>query len=250
MPEIPGSELQVWTARTSDFGPAMPRDLECLLDPAERDRAARFKHEADRRSYVLVHALRRAVLARWLAVDPRDVVLSEEPGGSRPLLLEPCDEGLHFSHSRSRDAVALAVTRLAPVGVDVETVKPRGDDDSMISRFVVLDEHAGQPASQDERTSRFYFHWTALEAFWKAQGKGLVESNPRIRCVRNARGDIEVWLESGCDEPQARLVSIPDSSGSCITLAVLGNADVDPQLCNGNMQLFNACLAHEMLSPR
>jgi phosphopantetheinyl transferase len=249
MPEIPGSELQVWTARTSDFGPAMPRDLDALLDAGERERAARFKHEADRRPYVLVHALRRAVLARWLAVDPRDVVLSREPGG-RPLLLEPCDDGLYFSHSRSRDAVALAVTRLAPLGVDVETVKPKGGDDSMISRFVVLDDDVGQPANQDERASRFYFHWTALEAFWKAQGKGLADGNPRIRCVRSARGDIEVWLESGGDAPQARLVSIPDSSGSCITLAVLGNADVHPQLCNGNMQLFNACLAHEMLSPR
>jgi phosphopantetheinyl transferase len=249
MPEMAPSELQVWTARTSDFGAAMTRDLDGLLDPGERERAARFKHEADRRSYVLAHALRRAVLARWLAVHPRDIVLSREPGG-RPVLLDPSDGALYFSHSRSRDAVALAVTRLAPVGIDVETVRPKGVDDSVISRFVVLDDGNDEARDDDERASRFYFHWTALEAFWKAQGKGLADGNPRIRYVRNTRADVEVWLESGCDAAQARLFPIPDPSGCCITLAVLGNPDVHPQLCNGNMQLFNACLAHEMLSPR
>jgi phosphopantetheinyl transferase len=249
MPEMPASELQVWTARRSDFGPAMPRELDGFLDEGERERAGRFRHEADRRSYVLVHALRRAVLARWLAVHPRDVVLSQEPGG-RPLLLEPCDGGLYFSHSRSRDAVAFAVTRLAPVGIDVETVKVQDADDNVISRFVVLDDDFQGVRDDGERASRFYFHWTAVEAFWKAKGEGLADGNPRIRCVRNARSDVEVWLESGCDAPQARLFSIPDSSGACITLAVLGDADAHPQLCNGNMQLFNAPSAHEMLSPR
>jgi phosphopantetheinyl transferase len=249
MPDMPASELQVWTARTSDFGPAMPRDLEWLLDSGERERAARFRHEADRRSFVLVHALRRAVLARWLAVHSREIVLSQEPGG-RPLLLDPSDDSLYFSHSRSRDAVAFAVTRLAPVGIDIETIKANGVDESLISRFIVPGDGMEGLPDDDERASRFYFHWTALEAFWKAQGKGLADGNPRIRCVRNQRGDIEVWLESACDAPRARLVSIPDSTGSCITLAVLGNADVQPQLCNGNMQLFNAHSAHEMLSPR
>lgn len=238
----------------------MPRDLDWLLDEAERERAARFKHEADHRSYVLAHALRRAVLARWLAIDPREIVFSQEPGG-RPVLAHPRDHSLHFSHSRTRDAVACAVTRLAPVGIDAQTAQAREADDELIARFVVLGDEGGPRGfTQDERTSRFYFYWTALEAFWKAEGKGLADGNPRIECRTNARGQFEAWLEGDSDAPRARLFPIERSPGSCITLALRAaksghianaiGADVHPQLFNGNMQLFNALSAHQMLSPR
>ena len=238
-------ELEVWTAQPADFGAALAHDLDWLLDDCERERAARFKHEADRRSYVLAHALRRWVLARWLAVDPRKICFSQEPGG-RPVLRAPSDSALYFSHSRCRDAVACAVTRVAPVGIDVETARMSDADEEMIAQFVVLRDD--NRLARDERTARFYFHWTALEAFWKAEGKGLADGNPRIECRRNARGHFEAWLEGDQRGPRARLLPIEASGGACITLAICSMADVGCQLFNGNRQLFNALSAHEMLS--
>jgi phosphopantetheinyl transferase len=247
MPEAQAGELEVWTARLADFGGTMPRDVDHLLDDIERQRAARFKHEADRRAYVLAHALRRSVLARWLAIDPREIRLSEAPAG-RPVLLAPRDDTLHFSHSRSRDIVAFAVTRVAPVGIDVEAPRAGGIDEDMISRFVMLGD--GPPLAHEQRASRLYFYWTALEAFWKAEGTGLADVNPRIECRQSASGQFDVWLEGDAQGPRARLFPIENSGGVCITLAICRTEEVRLQLFNGNTQLFNALPSHEMLSPR
>lgn len=245
-PDAHEKQLEVWTARPADFGAALVQDLDPLLDDRERERAARFKHEADRRAYVLAHALRRSVLARWLAIDPREICFSQEPGG-RPVLLAPGGDALFFSHSRSRDAVACAVTRVAPIGIDVEAAHAAGVDEEMISRFVVPSSDIG--LAQDERTARFYFYWTALEAFWKAQGKGLVDGSPRIEC-RQVAGGFEIWLEGDAGGPRARVFPIRHAPGASIALAVCSTAEARCQLFNGNKQLFNERSAHEMLSAR
>lgn len=252
MPETgtQSSQLQAWIARTAEFDGATMRHLDWLLDDVERERAARFKHETDRNAYVLAHALRRSVLARWLAIDPREIAFSREPGG-RPVLLGPRADTVYFSHSRSRDAVACAVTRIAPVGIDVETVTAGEVDDRLLARFVVPDIHDSPSAlTQDERASHFYFHWTALEAFWKAKGEGLAEGNPRVEFRKNAHEHLEVWLEGDPRTPRARLFRLQHSGGACVTLALCSTAEARPQLFHANMQLFNASPAHEMLSTR
>jgi phosphopantetheinyl transferase len=246
MREAQTKQLEVWTARPADFGATLVQDLDPLLDDSERARAARFRHEADRRAYALAHALRRSVLAGWLAVDPREICFSQAPGG-RPVLLAPGGDTLFFSHARSRDVVACAVTRLAPVGIDVEAAHAGGVDEQMISRFVVPGSDIG--LAQDERIARFYLDWTALEAFWKAEGKGLADGNPRVECRQAAGGRFEIWLEGDARGPRARVFPIPHSPGSLITLAICTTAGFRCELFDGNMQLFNARSAHEMLSP-
>jgi phosphopantetheinyl transferase len=229
------------------LGATLPHELDWLLDDIERERAARFRHEADRRSYVLAHALRRAVLARWLAADPCDICFSHEPGG-RPELRGLSDRGVYFSHSRSRDAVACAVTSVAPIGIDVEAVRAGGADEAMIARFIVPAE--GDGLAPDERDSRFYFYWTALEAFWKAEGKGLADANPRIELREDTRGHLQVWLEGDARGPRARLLPVQHSRGAWTMLAIGSAAELRWQLFNANKQLVNGLAAHEMLSPR
>jgi phosphopantetheinyl transferase len=246
MREAPTSGLEVWTARTADIDVRCARELHGLLQDSERERAARFRHEADRLAYVAAHALRRLVLARWLGANPREICFSQEPQG-RPVLLSPIDTGLYFSHSRSRDAVACAVTRVARVGVDVEAVRADGIDEEMISRFVVPDGDG--PLTQEERLARFYFQWTALEAFWKAQGEGLADGNPRIECRPDAGGHFDVWLEGQAAGPRARLIAVEHSDRTCATVAICSTADVRSQLCNANFGSLMASQGHEMLSP-
>jgi 4'-phosphopantetheinyl transferase len=243
--EASPSVLQAWIARPAEFDRATI-DPDRLLDEAERDRAARFKHVADHDAYVLAHALRRCVLARWLDCDPHEIAFSEERDG-RPVLLRPRDAGLYFSHSRSREAVAFAVTRVAPVGIDVEPVRADAADEALIARFVVP---PANPADQQDRSSSFHFRWTALEAFWKAKGKGLADANPRIECRSGPQGQRQAWLEGDARGPQARLIALPSPPGLCVTIALCGTAEVHMQLFNANMHLFRAGSAHEMLSDR
>jgi 4'-phosphopantetheinyl transferase len=143
------------------------------LDAAERDRAARFRFEPDRRAYVLAHALWRAVLACSLACDVREVPLSFLPSGQPSLAGTPLATSL--SHS---GAVALvAVGAVGMLGVDLERWPPRISLDGLLPVICTPDESdtlRALPAAQRERA--LLQLWTRKEALLKAFGTGLAQA--------------------------------------------------------------------------
>lgn len=214
--------VQIWTACPGEPDDAQWGELALLLDATEQVRAGQFRREADRRAYVLAHALRRAALARTLAVDPDEIAISHEATG-RPVLTSPSAPGdIFFSHSRSRDAVACAVTRAAPVGIDIESI------DGVIADFDLLAPYAALPDPRrceaelgPYRSRQFFFYWTALEAFWKAAGTGLSPANPRIRCAKNLSGMFEIGLETdGGEKSVGRVIPLQAPAGCSLTLAL------------------------------
>lgn len=217
-------EIQVWLTRPDEVPDGQWAALQAMLDAQEQARAARFKLETDRRAYVLAHALRRRALSQALAVEPSSLIFTEEPGG-KPVLLAPNSHGCFFSHTRSRGLVAFALTALQPIGVDVEAVQERTVDLDLLSRFVDLPD-AGQRTAElgGDATRQFFFYWTALEAFWKAQGTGLASGNPRVRFARDPAGNYQ--LSAGADSAgrlQARLMAIEAPAGHALALAVKGS---------------------------
>lgn len=226
-------EIHVWLARPDEVRDAQWGGLDALLDRQERARAARFKLPADRRSYVLEHALRRQVLSQALAVEPAAIVLVDEPG-AKPVLVEPTSQSYFFSHSRSRGLVAFAITALKPVGVDVEALQDRAVDFNLLSRFVALPDAECRAAELGPDPARqFFFYWTALEAFWKASGSGLASGSPRIRCAMDGRGGCELSLEGDAPaRPKARVAALDAVPGYAVALAMtdppMGPVDPEP----------------------
>jgi 4'-phosphopantetheinyl transferase len=213
--------VRVWTADPAQFHEARPGELDALLDEAERGRAARFKLEADRRAYVLAHALRRAVLARELGVPAADIVFEHDSRG-KPALAAPHEDGIFFSHSRTRVLVACAITRSGPIGIDVETGRAEPDFD-LLAPYVVLPDpvKTGAVAPDDDASRRFCFYWTALEAFWKAAGSGLTDKNPRIRFNRTAANRFQVRFEGdSIATRRAELFCVPSRSALAISVAL------------------------------
>jgi 4'-phosphopantetheinyl transferase len=221
MAALQAGEVHVWTACPDDFGDAQWRRMLLLLDHLERIQSERFKHEADRRAYVLAHALRRTALAGILEVAPSALVFSSEVN-AKPVLIAPRDETLFFSHSRSRACVACAVTRIGPVGIDVEPIQPGKADFELLANFVALPDAQRREAELGASQSRqFFFYWTALEAFWKAAGTGLASANPRIRCQKNQLGQFEITSEANAfDAPNARLISLQSPANCSIALVL------------------------------
>ncbi len=169
--EVDGA--RVWVVR-ADASP--DPTTYALLDGTERARALGLRFEADRRAYVLAHALRRRVLGSLVGRDPASLCFMHDTRG-RPRLVEPHVPGLFFSHAHTREAVAFAMGS-RDVGVDIEPEEIANADFPLLESFI---ESVTCPM---ERTAAgFATAWTALEAFWKAQGTGLADGQPRIKLI-------------------------------------------------------------------
>jgi 4'-phosphopantetheinyl transferase len=210
------SEVQVWSASPNDFGAADCAALAAMLDAQELGSLERLRNDADRHAYLVAHALRRMAIGQVLDVAPAELRFSSDSQG-KPHLAWPRETGLFFSHAHAREAVACVVTRQADVGVDVEHMHGPPDF-SLLERFMVLpaDDHDARHAPP-----RFFFYWTALEAFWKAHGVGLSTAHPRIRLREAGEGIHQAAFEHDSEGVlRARLVRLPDRSGCAVTFAV------------------------------
>lgn len=226
------SQVQLWIARPADFAEADWREFEALLDDAEQARADGFRILADRRAYILAHAIRRIALGEELNLMPSRLVFSSEAAG-RPTLLYPCCRGLGFSHAHAREAVVFALSRDGLLGVDIEAHRALQGDFDLLAPFLSEPDGGKSFAStslahepEAEAQARFFFHWTALEAFWKAAGTGLSTANPRVRFER-ARADLfRAALTNDASPPLAPwVIPVAAPHGFSISLAVQ-NPDV------------------------
>jgi 4'-phosphopantetheinyl transferase len=160
--------LHLWSISLEAVG----GDLPNLLSADERERALRFRQEADRRRFVAARSALRSILAHYLACPPADVVFRYNRHG-KPGLAEPRD-GLEFNLSHAGDRALLALSRDLPLGVDLEPLPGRR------GRAALAERVFGRPFAEAldrlpeaERELRFLKAWTALEARCKALGTGV-----------------------------------------------------------------------------
>jgi 4'-phosphopantetheinyl transferase len=237
---MPAAEVRVWTAFPHDLEPGDEAALARLLDAAELDRASRFRQDADRSSYLLAHALRRALLASALDAQPADLRFREDAQGKPSLDAAP--RPIFFSHARTRAAVAVAMTEAAPVGVDIEAIDACRADAALLDRFIAHSD-----------ATDFFVQWAALEAFWKASGTGLADGNPRIRLDRERDGQYAVREGDSGDGPIAgRVAVLPSLEGFALAVALrAGDACIPAvrhrhcSLAMGINQLCNDAAAHK-----
>jgi 4'-phosphopantetheinyl transferase len=145
--------------------------VDSLLLPEERARAARFRREVDAWCHVAGRGLLRHLVGVLAGVDSQRLRIGSGPHG-KPTL--PDHPALHVNIAHSGGLVAVAVTRLGPVGVDVERVEEDRATPEIARRFFAPEEEAllgGIPPGT--WTTAFFETWTRKEAFLKATGLGI-----------------------------------------------------------------------------
>lgn len=162
VPRLDGDDCQVWWAPAGDVVPD-----DSVLDAAERERMARFVHDADRIRYAAAHTLARVVLGAHLGVPPGSVgfqAVCRRCGGAhgKPFVAG----GPEFSLTHGGDLVAVAVTRAGPVGVDVEPVARTLEPGLAATVLAAEEPYGGHPAD-------LIRYWARKEAVLKATGDGL-----------------------------------------------------------------------------
>jgi 4'-phosphopantetheinyl transferase len=165
------SAVVVWIAQLSRLGDSLAA-CESLLDAQERERAARFRFPEDRARFVAGRGLLRHGLRRYAPHLPSAIELAYT-GLGRPIL-PGGEQALHFSISHTHDLVALAFTKDARIGIDLEYMKAAVDPLELAERILSADDfHTFQKFSHAERPAVFYRAWTRKEAYLKALGEGI-----------------------------------------------------------------------------
>ena len=206
--------VHVWHAALEGAGPSLERAAACLSDE-ERERAARFRFERDRRRFVLSCAFLRGLLSHYLDCSPREVAMRREPGG-KPRL-ERAPEPLRFNLSHSGELAVAAVAHGGEVGVDVETLgKSRRLD--LLERRVLSAGEREQLRTIAEDAARqlaFLRAWTRKEAVLKAIGSGIDRDLTTIDVGvgGGASADGAGAGEEGGEGLDPRVVTLADQGG-------------------------------------
>ncbi|NIZ13563.1 4'-phosphopantetheinyl transferase superfamily protein [Phaeobacter sp. HF9A] len=208
--------VDLWCARVRP----LPREAQALLSQAEQQRLGQILGTEERAAYVSAHLLKRHVLAQHLKCSPAAVRLKTGWNG-RP---ELCDaRALSFNLSHSGGYVALAVCAEAPVGVDIEQVRPRPSARRVVERlFAPEEKRLLLTLAEGEFASAFLRLWTLKEAFIKATGEGLARSLSSFaidwRQPRLLRGAAQPYALAGFSLGTSYCGSLAAGGGLSMTL--------------------------------
>lgn len=161
--------------------------MDELLTGEELARAGRLLRDDDRRRWAASRAILRALLARYLGVDGREIQFALAAKG-KPALAEG---QLRFNLSHSDDLALYAFCQDAEVGVDVEQGGRLRDPLAVARRILGPDEErrlrALEPAAQRRE---FLRAWVRHESIAKCLGTGI--EGPRTPAERVSVLELDV----------------------------------------------------------
>ena len=174
-PDFRANQVHVFAASLDDAISRI-KDWECLLEGDELRRAARFHMPLARKRYICGRGILRQLLGHCTASQPQCIRFLIGSNG-KPELVQDCElPRLHFNLSHSGGMALYAFTRVCPLGVDLEQIKPLDFLDDLADFIMTSNEKsawAQMPVNQ--RLASFYRLWTLKEAVLKAAGVGISE---------------------------------------------------------------------------
>jgi len=166
-------EIHLWSGQLDSAVAQLPA-LNQLLSATERQRAAQFHFETDRRRFIVRRGMLRAILSWYLKTDPWVVEFQTGPHGKLHLAGEFALGNLDFSLTHSRGRLLVAVASRQQIGVDLESVQPLSDFERLVKQALLQSEIRVLDALPlVDRLNYFYRCWTGKEACLKANGAGL-----------------------------------------------------------------------------
>ncbi len=219
-------EVHVWRAALDLETPPI-RNLAQTLSADEQIRAAWFRFERDRRHFIAVRGVLRAILARYLDNEPSRILFYYNAHGKPFLDGRSGDDGLRFNLSHSHGMALFAVTRGRKVGIDIEAIRPAVADERIAEQFFSPSEVAALRSLPPEvQAEAFFACWTRKEAYVKARGEGLALPLDHFS-VSLAPGEPAALLKTRGNSQEASrwsLQALAPGPGYAASLAVEGQS--------------------------
>jgi 4'-phosphopantetheinyl transferase len=149
----------------------LPAAMAAQLKAYELARADRRRISADRNPYIVAHYLLARIVGAATGLGTASWAFEPDIEGGKPRLLAE-GQDLHASLSHTRGAVAVAISRITDVGVDIEAIKPIRELND-IAGHVLTDRERHAVFGSADPTEMFTRLWTRKEAVAKAFGIGI-----------------------------------------------------------------------------
>ncbi len=167
LPLLENDVIHVWGVHVPELLDRI-ESLERVLCSGEREKAARYHKESDRRSSIISRGALRILLSGYTGM-PAPQIDFEYTENGKPHML---DSDLAFNVSHSGEWVLLAIGRDREIGVDIEKIRREVDVLPIASRYFTPEEIARIETAED-RHSVFFHVWASKEAYVKACGSTL-----------------------------------------------------------------------------
>ena len=169
----PGEAVDVWRA-TLQAGARWDPDPVPALSADERARLAGYRDPAAGRRFAVGRSTLRRLLAGYLGVGPESLSFRYGTHG-KPALGGPwAGLGWEFNVAHTGDVLLCAITRGAPLGVDIEALRPVPLAERIARAHLSRAEWAEFEAlAAPDRSAALLRAWTRKEAYSKAEGLGL-----------------------------------------------------------------------------
>jgi 4'-phosphopantetheinyl transferase len=179
--------LHLWTAKAPRARSLEADACPALMAPEERRRKGGLSFDRDKRANRSAHALTRAVLSRYVEVDPRRLRFAKGSAG-KPELAYPADSALQFSLSHTDGMAVLLVSWGPAVGVDVESEQRFTPAEIPLSLLGATEGSKLRSLPRQHQVRRFLEYWTLKESYAKALGTGLILPLDRYEFAIDADG--------------------------------------------------------------
>ncbi|MGD1946194.1 MAG: 4'-phosphopantetheinyl transferase family protein [Croceivirga sp.] len=168
--QLNSSEIHLW-AFSYNF---LNKDIDLfanILCQKERDRAAKYRFEKDKISFICARGALRILLEKYTNQRSQNIVFKYDEFG-KPLMEGPSVP--HFNVSHSGDQILLGFCANHPLGTDIEKITTDFDILEIAKNHFYGDEIAAlKSLPRLKRYEGFFSLWTRKEAVIKHIGKGL-----------------------------------------------------------------------------
>lgn len=158
--------IDVWLADLD--APLVARDAPDILSADERERARRFRFEHHRARFVRCRTILRELLAQAIDRDPASIAFRYGAHGKPEL------DGVHFNVSHSDRLAVIAISRDAPIGIDIEQID-RSKEVLSLARtaFSTAECDELRTMNAQDQIDAFFRGWARKEAYLKLLGTGF-----------------------------------------------------------------------------
>jgi 4'-phosphopantetheinyl transferase len=219
VPPLGEAEVHVYSFSLAQPQQVLAR-LASLFSVDERERACRFHFEVHSSRFMAGRGLLRLLLGHHLDTEPAGLNFTCRPAGKPEL--DPPHSGLHFNLAHCEDCALLAITRLGPLGVDLERVRELPDFEELVGRFFSVREATAFARLLPAQKPRAFFNlWTRKEAWLKATGDGIAEGLDKVEVSFLPGEAARVLALPGDDAPEAWTVrELQFAAGFVAALAI------------------------------